>query len=69
MDPKEKAEPSMMEPCPMMFAQNEPGPVKNSLILSPSCFCALAFAGASCLAGSVTGYAFGQDGTSDSLKR
>ena len=23
----------MMEPCPMMFAQNKPGPVKNSLMV------------------------------------
>lgn len=33
MDPKEKAEPSMMEPCPMMFAQNKHGMTKDYLMV------------------------------------
>lgn len=59
MDPKEKAELFMMDPCPVIFAQNEHGMVKE-LLHGISCFSALDIVAAPCLAGNITGFASGQ---------
>lgn len=59
MDPKEKAEPFMMEPCPVIFAQNEHGMAKG-LLHGISCLSALDVVAAPCLAGNITGFASGQ---------
>lgn len=59
MDPKEKVEPFMMEPCPMIFAQNEHEMAKG-LLHGISCFSAFDVVAAPCLAGDITGFASGQ---------
>lgn len=59
MDPKEKAELFVMDPCPVIFAQNEHG-VAKGLLHGISCFSAPDIFAAPCLAGNITGFASGK---------